>query len=140
MEILWENIVLQYGIIARAQRLMFVRDQNDLTKVLKREKESSGLHSDSWEKEYQLQFAWDKHATLLKAQSVAMKTLDGLLARYDELLRSEKTTEEQQLRIDKLRSEIAKLKGEDGDPEADGGENFVEALKGKVPEVWDNGS
>lgn len=138
LEILWENIVLQYGIIARAQKLMFVRDQNDTTEYLKRQKETLGAQSKGWEKEYEIQFAWDKHATLLKAQSVAMKTLDGLLARYDELMRSELATEEQRARIEKLRAEVAKIKGDEDNEGDDAEDTFLDALKGKVPEVWDD--
>jgi phage terminase small subunit len=112
LEMLWENIIIQYTAIARAQRLMFVKDQNDLTKVLKREKESSGMSSDSWEKEYELQFAWDKHANFLKAQSTAMKALEGLIARYEEL-----SGDKQKLEIEKMKAEIAKIKagGDGGD-------------------------
>lgn len=106
IEMLWENIVIQYTAIARAQRLMYVKNKNDLTKVLKRQKESSGMQSDSWEKEYELQFAWDKHASFLKAQSVAMKELSNMLARYEEMLIKDLGTEEQRLRLEKLKSEI----------------------------------
>ncbi len=112
LDILWENITIQYAAIVRAQKIMYVKDQKDLTEVLKRQKESSGLNSDGWEKEYELQFAWDKHATFLQAQSRAMKTLEGMIKQYDELSRSSLATEEQKERINKLRAEVAKIKGE----------------------------
>jgi len=127
LEMLWENIVIQYTAIARAQRLMFVKDQDDLTKVLK--SSTSGEKSDSVT--YELQFAWDKQAAFMAAQSRAMKTLEGMIARYEDM-----SGEKSKLELEKMKAEIAKLKGEE-DPDNNSGEdNFKEALKGKVPEVW----
>ena len=96
---------------------MNVKNQEDLTKVLKREKESSGDTSDSWEKEYELQFAWDKQATFLQAQSRAMSELRSLIKQYDEMLHEnwDNATEEQKLRIEKLRAEVNKVKNPDKD-------------------------
>lgn len=111
LDMLWENIIIQYTAIARSQRIMSVKNQKDLTKVLKREKESTGETSDSWEKEYELQFAWDKQATFLQAQSRAMKTLESMIKQYDELLKSNLATEEQKLRIDKLKIDISNSSG-----------------------------
>lgn len=106
LDILWENINIQYAAIIRAQKIMHVKSQKDLTKELKREKESNGDTSDSWEKEYELQFAWDKQATFLEAQSRAMKTLEGMIKQYDELLKSSLATEEQKARIEVLKSKV----------------------------------
>ena len=111
LDMLWENIIIQYTAIARSQRIMSVKNQKDLTKVLKREKESTGETSDSWEKEYELQFAWDKQANFLQAQSRAMKTLESMIKQYDELLKSNLATEEQKLRIQKLKVDISNSNG-----------------------------
>lgn len=135
VELLWQNIVIQYTAIARAQRIMFVQDREDMTKELKRQKESDGDSSSSWEKEYELQFAWDKQANFMQAQSRAMSTLQGMISKYDELMQKDMATEEQQLRINKLKAEIAKLTDED-DNNDDSSNNYIEALKGKVAEVW----
>lgn len=117
LDMLWENIIIQYTAIARSQKIMNVKDQEDLTKVLKREKESSGDTSGSWEKEYELQFAWDKQATFLQAQSRAMSELRSLIKQYDEMLHEnwDNATEEQKLRIEKLRAEVNKVKNHDKD-------------------------
>ncbi|MBP2638367.1 MAG: Phage terminase small subunit [Firmicutes bacterium] len=106
LEMLWENIVIQYTAIARAQRLMYVENQEDTTKMLKRHKDMDN----GTEKEWELQFAWDKHAAFLKAQSGAMKTLEGLIARYEDL-----AGEKKKLEIDKMKAEITKLKGDGND-------------------------
>ncbi len=111
LDILWSNITIQYAAIIRAQHIMHVKDQGDLTKVLKRQKRSDSDTSSSWEDEYELQFSWDKHATFLNAQSRAMKTLEGMLKQYDEMLHKnwESASEEQKLRIKKLEAEISKI-------------------------------
>jgi uncharacterized protein YjcR len=130
---LWENIIIQYTAIARAQRIMNVKSQDDMTKVLKQEKESSGETSDSWEKEYELQFAWDKQATFLQAQSRAMKTLESMIKQYDELLKSNLATEEQKLRIEKLKVEVDKVKNHDEDKSNDGVlKEMLEGLKNEL--------
>ncbi|GAB6170563.1 phage terminase small subunit [Paradesulfitobacterium aromaticivorans] len=133
LDILWENIVIQYTAIARAQKLMFVRDQNDTTEHLKREKESSGPQSDSWEKEYELQFAWDKHANFLQAQARAMQSLEKLIARYDEMLPGALKYEEQRQRVEKIKAEIGKIKQPEN-PETDDG--FIDALKSDASNTW----
>ncbi len=124
LDILWENITIQYLAIARAQKIMFVRDRDDITEHLKREKEMSGPNSDGWEKEYELQFAWDKQASFLKAQSTAMKTLDGLISRYEDLVERYElkgvVVEEHRLKLDKLRSEIKKIESTSGPGNGDG--------------------
>lgn len=112
LDMLWENIVIQYTAIIRAQRIMFVRDQQDETKVLKKDK--PGMFGD--EKEWEYQHAWDKQAAFLQAQSRAMATLQSMIKRYEEMLASALTTEEQRLRIEKLKLEVGSLRGEtDGD-------------------------
>lgn len=113
LDMLWENIIIQYTAIARSQRIMDVKNKEDMTKVLKRERESTGETSDSWEKEYELQFAWDKQANFLQAQSRAMKTLESMIKQYDELLKSNLATEEQKLRIEKLKVDISNSSGTD---------------------------
>lgn len=128
LDILWDNIQLQYTAIIRAQKLMFVKDQRDMT----RDHTMASMEADA----YQYQHAWDKHATFLTAQSRAMKTLEGMIKQYDELANKnwELVTEEQRARIDKIRVDIAKSQDAEVITEDDG---FIEALKGDVAEVWD---
>ena len=89
---------------------MYVKDQKDITTTKIAESESTQGSSEKWE----IQQAWDKHATFLNAQSRAMKTLEGMITRYDDLLHRnwEKATEEQRLRISKLKYEVSQLSGE----------------------------
>ena len=148
IDILWDQIVIQYTAIARAQRIMYVKDREKMIKELKRsyEKNSSRTtektSSDSNEGEYEneFQFAWDRQATFLTAQSKAMTTLEKLIARYEAM-----ATDEQKLKVQKLKQDmdIAKEKLElekskvMGDPDETEDDGFIEALHGKAGEAWD---
>jgi uncharacterized protein YjcR len=136
LDILWENIVIQYTAIARAQKIMFVKDQDDMTKEIKKTETYSDDNMTSEKQEWEIQFAWDKQATFLQAQSRAISTLEGLLARYEDMLALDLKNEKQRLELAKMRAEIAKLKGDEDPVEDDG---FIEALKGKAAEVWGDG-
>lgn len=121
IDLLWDNIQLQYAAIMRAQKLMYVRDQKDMTK----EVTVDGIQSTV----YDVQQAWDKHATFLQAQSRAMKTLESMLKQYDSMVNndSSKASEEQRLRIAKLKYEVSQLSGgNDGDT---GIKDFLKAIK-----------
>ncbi|MDA2216599.1 phage terminase small subunit [Bacillus sp. GX] len=106
LTIIWDSIMLQYTQIIHAQRIMFVKDNEDMTKELRKNK----LTESGFEEEWEIQFAWDKQASFLNAQSKAMSTLVNLIEKYDRLA----NTEEQKLRIEKLKKEIAAIKV-DGD-------------------------
>lgn len=132
LDMLWDNIVIQYTAIIRAQRIMFVRDQQDETKVLKKDK--PGMFGD--EKEWEYQHAWDKQAAFLQAQSRAMATLQSMIKRYEEMLASALTTEEQRLRIEKLKLEVGSLRGEtDGDAHKQNS-GYAAALNAQVADVF----
>lgn len=104
LDIVWDNIMIQYTAIIRAQQIMYVRDRDDKT-IEKVEEKDGNVIGERWE----VQQAWDKQATFLQAQSRAMTTLQGLIKQYDELLKTELATEEQQLRIAKIKGEVALL-------------------------------
>lgn len=129
LDLLWDNIQLQYTAIIRAQKLMYVRDQEDKTTT----KIGEGCSDSGSSKKWEVQQAWDKHATFLNAQSKAMKTFESMIKQYDELLHKnwELATEEQKTRI-----AVLKVKANLDDNETTEDDGFVEALKGQVDEVW----
>lgn len=131
LDILWDNIQLQYAAIIRAQQIMYVKDQKDKT-IEKIEEKRGNVLGERWE----VQHAWDKQATFLNAQSRAMKTLEGMISKYDDLLNRnwDLATEEQKLRIDKLKVDIAKAQDDEPETEDDG---FLAALDQKVDEIWE---
>lgn len=107
LDLLWDNIQLQYAAIIRAQKLMYVKDQQDKT-IEKIEEKDGNVIGERWE----VQQAWDKHATFLQAQSRAMKTMESMIKQYDELVHKNwaLVTEEQKLKCDQIKIEIDKLK------------------------------
>lgn len=111
LDILWDNIQIQYAAIIRAQRIMHVTSKDEMIKELKKKKGYQSETVASSEVEYEFQFAWDRQATFLQAQSRAMAELRNMIKQYDELLNANKelATEEQKLRIEKLKGEVDKL-------------------------------
>lgn len=105
LDIIMDNIVIQQAAIIRAQRIMYVRDQQVETKVLKKRKESDT----SLEQEWEYQHAWDKQAAFLQAQSRAMGELCSLIRQCEEMCRQGLADEEQLLRIKKLKGEVSVL-------------------------------
>ena len=114
LDILWEQITIQYAAIIRAQRIMYVESKEEMIKELKKEEYTSDGDS---KLEYEFQFAWDRQATFLNAQSRAMGELRSLIKQYDIMLNSslDLATEEQKLRIEKLKGEVKKISGNDKD-------------------------
>lgn len=133
IDILWAKILV-------SQKIIQVKNKNDLTKEVKKEKYSPGKFGDGTEEEYELQFAWDKENNALDITSKAMERLSKMVNTYEKLLYEnwELATEEQKLRIDKLKLDIKKATIDidttpDGENDSDG---FIEALEGKVEGVW----
>lgn len=108
IEILWQNIQIQYAAILRAQKIMFVSDINDKT-IEKVEYKDGNISGEKWE----VQHAWDKQANFLTAQSRAMNTLAGLIKQYDAMVESGMANKEQAARIELLRAQIKKLDAEE---------------------------
>ena len=104
LDILWENICLKYAAIIRSQKIMYVKDDKDVTKRITMEGESLA---------FQYTEAYEKQASFLIAQSRAMGTLMNLIKQYEEMCNSELATEEQKLRIEKLKTEITKATDEE---------------------------
>ncbi|USK71749.1 phage terminase small subunit [Peribacillus asahii] len=116
-DLIWDQIQIQYAAIIRAQKIMFVHDQDDTTSAIKKEK--PGAFGD--EMEYEIQFAWDKHATFLNAQSRAISELRSLIKQFDEMahIGDERRLklEGMQLGIEKTKAEVEKIStGSDDKP------------------------
>lgn len=119
MEYLISAVETQYAAILRSQQIMYVKDHNDMTKELKKikvqkdyvgPKGAKTLEETYREEEYELQFAWDKQATFLNAQSRAITTLKNLIKQCNEMIMDGLATEEQKLRIEKIQVSISSIK------------------------------
>lgn len=104
-DIIWQNITLQYTAIIRAQQIMFVQDQSDM---------SNEVSSIGNVESYDVQYAWDKQAAFMAAQSRAMGTLGNLIKQFvaiadeNDIRRKRITLMEAQ--VDKAKAEVAQLK------------------------------
>ncbi|MCJ0176229.1 hypothetical protein J0W67_17020, partial [Clostridioides difficile] len=106
-DILWEQITIQYAAIIRAQKIMYVKGKEETVKELKKYEST-----ENGEKiEYEFQFAWDRQASFLNAQSRAMSELRSLIKQYDEMIHKDwnLATEEQKTRVEKLKCEVDNL-------------------------------
>ncbi|EQI29350.1 phage terminase small subunit [Clostridioides difficile] len=123
-DILWEQITIQYAAIIRAQKIMYVKDKEEMIKELKKHEST-----ENGEKiEYEFQFAWDRQASFLNAQSRAMSELRSLIKQYDEMIHKDwnLATEEQKNRVEKLKCEVDNLKKSDT---GDDSKIWVEAIQ-----------
>lgn len=134
LDILWDNIQLQYAAIIRAQKIMFVTDKDEMIKEVKKKETYLSETVSSDMTEYEFQFAWDRQATFMNAQSRALSTLNTLIKQYDDMLHKnwDACTEEQKQRIEYLKTQIAKSKGEDNKEELDKLDQVLESIKGVV--------
>ena len=105
LDLLWHQIQIAYAAIIRAQRIAYVKDQQDKTK----EKIGSFDNGDT----YMIQQAWDKQNEFLKAQARAQGELRALIKQYDEMLHKdwEAASDEQSARIAQIKAQTDKLTG-----------------------------
>ena len=105
LDLLWHQIQIAYAAIIRAQRIAYVKDQQDKTK----EKIGSFDNGDT----YMIQQAWDKQNEFLKAQARAQGELRALIKQYEEMLHKdwEAASDEQRARIAQIKAQTDKLTG-----------------------------
>lgn len=134
-DLIWDQITIQYAAIIRAQKIMFVENNEDHTDFVTKEKEDDFGVEQTWEHHT----SWDKHATFMNAQSRAMSEMRSLVKQFNDLAHD---NDERKLKlkfmqtnIDKANAEIAKIKGDDGTEYEDDG--FLDAIKGTA-DVWDD--
>ena len=134
LDILWENIQIAYAAIVRAQGIMYVKDKEEMIKELKKKKSYSSEMSESEEKEWNFQFAWDRQATFLNAQARAQSELRSLIKQYDEMINAnwDLATEMQKQRVNKIKADISKTNGTDNLEELAKLDNVLAEIKGVV--------
>ena len=104
LDLLWDQIMIAYAAIIRAQRISFVKDQDD--KTIEKIEDRSG--AESWGEKWEVQEAWDKQANFMKAQARAQSELRTMIKQYDEMLHKdwELATEEQKARLKALQFKL----------------------------------
>ncbi len=129
LDLLWHQIQIAYAAIVRAQRIAYVKDQQDMTK----EEQMTSFSDKGGAVAYEIQQAWDKQENFLKAQARAQSELRSMIKQYDEMLHKdwELATDEQKARI-----EVLKAKSQVNESVETEGDGFINALDGKVDDVW----
>lgn len=115
LDILWDQIQIAYAAIIRAQKIMYVKDRDDMTTT----QIEKGVGKSSLNEKWEVQQAWDKQSNFLQAQARAQKTLEGMINRYEDLLHKnwDTSTEEQKTRIALLKAKKDKLTGDNSEVE-----------------------
>ena len=124
LDLLWHQIQLAYVAIIRAQRIAYVKDQQDKT-IEKIEEKDGNVIGEKWE----VQQAWDKQNNFLKAQARAQGELRNMIKQYDEMLHKnwEAASEEQRARIAQMKAQTERLAQAPTDEEEDGVEIINDA-------------
>ena len=124
LELLWHQIQIAYAAIIRAQRIAYVKDQQDKT-IEKIEEKDGNVIGEKWE----VQQAWDKQNEFMKAQARAQSELRALIRQYDEMLHKDwaAATEEQRARIDQIRAQTERLANVSPESDEDGVEIINDA-------------
>lgn len=141
-DIIWNNIMIQYTAIIRSQKIMNVRSEFDHTEDIVTAK-INPMFSDretgnpvQTEVTRQFQYAWDKQANFLNAQSRAMTTLSNLIKQFITIADER---DARRLKLEKLQAEIHNLNLKaaendiDSEMEDDG---FLVALEAEGEELW----
>ncbi|APT51907.1 hypothetical protein BSA171_14470 [Bacillus safensis] len=132
VDLLWEQIQIQFTAIVRAQKIMFVENKDEMIKELKKKKSVVSDSADIEEEEYEFQFAWDRHATFLNAQSRAMGELRSLIKQFEGLAHEK---DERRLKLEQMRLNIEKTKKAiDGGSESSGENKIASMLQKMVNE------
>lgn len=109
VDILWQNILLQYAAIIRAQQLMYVESENILS-IEKRHIDENAVSACEWENIT----PWDRYKTFLDTQSKAMNVLTNMLNKFEDYKRKGLVNEELSAKIDIIRHKASELTQESG--------------------------
>ena len=105
IDILWQNIEIQYTAIIRAQQIMWVENADDHLK------EESGHSSskDGYSESFKVTFAYEQYDSFLKSQSRAMGELRSLIKQFvamaDESDERKQKLQMMDMQMNKLRAE-----------------------------------
>lgn len=111
LDLLWHQIQIAYAAIIRAQKIAYVKDQEDKT-IEKVEEKKGKIIGERWE----VQQAWDKQNEFLKAQARAQGEFRAMIKQYDEMLHKdwEAASDEQKARIAQMKAQTARIQIESG--------------------------
>lgn len=111
-EMIWQNILIQYTAIIRAQKIMFVRDEQDNYSNVTGIKLNPMLadmdgNPVKIEENREWHMAYERHEKFMSAQSRAITTLSNLIKQFVTMADED---DERKLKMERLELEIEKLK------------------------------
>lgn len=130
LDMLEGMIKIKITNILRAQKIMFVQDQEDETKVVKKQKRQMEIVKEKVngeervydivptyiEEEYDIQHAWDKQAKALTSQARAFSELRSMIRQYEEMLRQadpKEVTEKRKAEMDLLIAQVKTMQAKE---------------------------
>ncbi|WP_082860635.1 phage terminase small subunit [Domibacillus aminovorans] len=105
LDLIWEQIVIQYTAIIRAQKIMWVESGDDHLK----EESGSSWGDTGGSKSHKVSFAYEQYYAYLSAQSRAMAELRNLIKQFNEQAHIH---DERRLKLEGMQTAIAKSKAE----------------------------
>ncbi len=109
-EILWQNRLLQYAAIIRAQHLMDV-ESKDILSLEKQRSGEQGSESAEWENHT----PWERYKIFLETQSKAMNSLTMMLKRFNEYKHDELANDELKAKTELIKQRVESIKLQDDD-------------------------
>ncbi|WP_164219363.1 phage terminase small subunit [Virgibacillus sp. YIM 98842] len=129
-DLIWDQIQIQYAAIIRAQQVMYVENKDEIIKVLKKKKDGMDIQEREWE----FQFAWDRQASFLNAQSRAIAELRSSIKQFLEMAHDE---DERRLKLELMQANIDKSKAEAEKLSREQGEEIEEIV---IVDEWGDGN
>lgn len=139
IDILWQNIVIQHAKIIHAQKVLFVESSQSHLEVTEKLDSvfvtTDGSSSKKVVEHSKIIIAQDIESKAMGALSRAMGTLNNMIKQYDELCRSDLATEEQRMRIEKIKTDVSQISMKNTGVEVDM-TGYIEALNPVADDVW----
>lgn len=109
IDLLWQNVKIAYAKLIRAQKIMFVRDHDDMTKEIKKTEsmDTEGMSVDK--QEWEIQFAWDKQATDISAYTKISREFRSAVKHF---LAAVPENDERRAKLELLETKVDKSKTE----------------------------
>lgn len=120
-DVIWNNIMIQYSAIIRSQKIMFVSDEfNHTEDIISAEVNPNFIDRETGQPVQtkvtrQFQYAWDKQANFLAAQSRAIGTLNNSIKQFITIADE---ADERRLKLELMEAQINKLSGPKGGQDA----------------------
>lgn len=138
LDLLWHQIQIAYAAIIRAQRIAYVKDQQDKTIEKIGHKNGETVTEERWE----VQEAWDKQIEFMKGQARAQGELRSMIKQYDEMLHKDwdSASTEQKARIEQIKAQTARISLDPVGEEEDGVEIINDCKEETGTDIGDHHS